>query len=89
MFPINSDHNITDKKEEFETFDTKKHDINKRDNLCIRFIRKKFKCLVIFILLLITIFELCNTIISKIDETLLKTMIENFSNNFKTSLNII
>lgn len=57
-----------------------------QNSLCIRFIKKKFKCIVIFILLLIAIFELCNTILSKIDGILLNSLIENISARFKTPI---
>ena len=48
---------------------------NEEDNLCIRFIRKKFKCIVILLLFLIALIELLNNVILKVDENLFKTFI--------------
>jgi len=45
------------------------------DNLCIRFIRKKFKCIVIFLLFFIALLEFLNNIVLKIDENLFKNFI--------------
>jgi hypothetical protein len=45
------------------------------DNICVRFIRKKFKCIVIFLLFLITLLEFLNNVILRIDENFLRTFI--------------
>lgn len=58
---------------------------NNTDHICIRFIRRKFKCIVIFILATIAIIELLNNIISKIDETTVEYIVNHFIN--KTTQN--
>lgn len=54
---------------------------NEEDNLCIRFIRKKFKCIVILLLFLIALIELLNNVILKVDENLFKTFISYMISN--------
>jgi hypothetical protein len=51
------------------------------DNICIRFIRKKFKCIIIFLLVIISISELMNNLLLRIDETTMKNFIQRFFNN--------
>jgi hypothetical protein len=58
------------------------------DNICIRFIRKKFKCIIIFLLVIISISELMNNLLIRIDDTLLKNFIKNFFNFNSTQENI-
>jgi hypothetical protein len=61
---------------------------NEEDNLCVRFIRKKFKCIVILLLFLITLIELLNNVVLKVDDNLFKTFISYMmSNNNITSTN--
>lgn len=50
------------------------------DNICIRFIRKKFKCIIIFLLVIISISELMNNLLLRIDETTMKNFIQRFFN---------
>lgn len=50
-------------------------DTNIDDNICVRFIRKKFKCIVIFLLFLIALLEFLNNVILRIDENFLKNFI--------------
>lgn len=60
------------------------------DNLCVRFVRKKFKCIVILLLFLITLSGLLNNIVLKIDENLFKTFISYMiSNSTDTKSEII
>jgi hypothetical protein len=58
------------------------------DNMCVRFIRKKFKCIIIFLLVIISISELMNNLLIRIDDTLLKNFITNFFNLNSTRENI-
>lgn len=53
------------------------------DNMCVRFIRKKFKCIIIFLLVVISISELMNNLLLRIDETTMKNLFKNlFNSNF-------
>lgn len=51
-------------------------------NICVRFIRKKFQCIIIILLSLISLFELFNSLILKLDEASLSYLIMKlFENN--------
>lgn len=49
---------------------TEHHETN--DDLCTRFVRKKFKCIMIFFITIISISELLNTIFAKTDLSVLQ-----------------
>lgn len=56
------------------------------NNLCIRFIRKKFKCIIIFLLTIIALSELLNNILSKVDKSFFQNLsnkISNYTNDSK------
>lgn len=56
------------------------------NNLCVRFIRKKFRCIIIFLLTLIALFELINNIISKMDNDNLHNVTKLFWNTTETGI---
>lgn len=47
---------------------------SKNDNILKRFIRKKFRCIMIFLLSFIAVIELMNVILSKLDESDVNTI---------------
>ena len=47
----------------------------KKDNLCLRFCRKKFKCIIILMLTLTVMFETTTLILKKVDENLIETIL--------------
>lgn len=73
---------------ELETAETEK----KQSNLCIRFLRKKFICLIIFFLALITCANIINTVMGKLSEndvsSIFNFLKNTFSQNNKTLFNI-
>lgn len=54
----------------------KESNINQQNNVCTRFIRKKFQCIIVFLLFLIALSELLNTFITKFDTTLIQSLVE-------------
>jgi hypothetical protein len=58
------------------------------DDLCTRFIRKKFKCIVIFLLFSIAFFEFLNNIITRLDEDMIKKFISSITSHKNESLTI-
>jgi hypothetical protein len=48
------------------------------DNLCIRFVRKKFKCIIIFCLLLIVLLEVIKLILEKVDNETIQYLFSNY-----------
>lgn len=43
-------------------------------NMCYRFIRKKFLCIILFLLVFISICELLNTVLMKIDDSSIRSL---------------
>jgi len=54
----------------------KESNINQQNNVCTRFIRKKFQCIIILLLFLIALSELLNTFITKFDTTFIQSLVE-------------
>jgi hypothetical protein len=61
----NLDYSINDEYKKNESVDESFKD----QNICTRFIRKKYRCIIIFLLVIISISELFNNLISRIDKT--------------------
>jgi len=73
---------------QIEPFLDQKQLENKNSNICERCIRKKFKCLIVFMLTIITLTQLFMTVFEKIDEKHVNNFIDLFGQNstFWTSL---
>jgi len=66
-----------------------KHDKNtnyNNESMCLRYIRKKYNCLIIYCLLLIVFLQTLQQIITKLDSNSFNTLLKLFSN---TSHNIV
>ena len=48
---------------------------NPQDDLCTRFMRKKFKCIMTFLVMLILFFEVFKTVMEKIDKETLNDLL--------------
>jgi len=64
---------------------TKNDPITTQDDICTRFIRKKFKCIIIFLLAMIALFEFSNNLLNKLDQNLLSQMIAKIFNSTTTT----
>jgi hypothetical protein len=74
---------------QIEPFLDQKHTETKNSNICERCIRKKFKCLIVFMLTIITVTQLFMTVFEKIDEKHVNSFIDLFgsqNSTFWTSL---
>lgn len=49
-------------------------------NICTRFIQKKYKCIIIFLIFIVAFFEILNNILTKIDESTIKIILHNLFN---------
>ncbi len=68
---------IINVEEQFDSFLTnKKNNILEKDadNLCVRWSRKKYKCLIIYMLLILTIIQVLVIIFEKLDENMINKL---------------
>lgn len=70
---------------EASKFLTEKQSEEIDDGLCIRCLRKKFKCLIIYTLLLIVIFQMIMLLISKLSDSNVNFLFEKISQNAYTN----
>lgn len=76
------------KMETFEAEQLTQPDLHKyvkeNDNYCARFLRKKYKCIIIFSLAIIVVFQTIYVILEKIDASMFQKIVENFLFDFST-----
>lgn len=69
-----------------ETFLGQKKTTDQNDSLCTRFIRKKFRCIILFMLTIIVVSQLLSILFEKIDERYVNKILEVVTSNRSTSL---
>ena len=55
-----------------------------QDSMCVRFIRKKYRCALMFLLAVTNLLQLANLLVQKIDNDLLQKLVYNATNNLFT-----
>lgn len=81
---ISKENEIREEFHGFITNEIKTTQVEDKDDLCTRFIRKKFKCILIFFITIISISELLTTIFSKTDLSVLQNLYQKIL-SFNTS----
>ena len=71
---------------QMETFLGQKKTTDQNDSLCTRFIRKKFRCIILFMLTIIVVSQLLIILFEKIDERYVNKILEVVTSNRSTSL---
>lgn len=71
---------------QMETFLGQKKTTDQNDSLCTRFIRKKFRCIILFMLTIIVVSQLLSILFEKIDERYVNKILEVVTSNRSTSL---
>ena len=61
---------------------------DRTDNLFIRFLRKKYKCLIMFLLATISVFQSLTLVLSNIDKDLLTQISDSVTSIAKTNLSL-
>jgi len=61
---------------------------DRSDNLFIRFLRKKYKCLIMFLLATISVFQSLTLVLSNIDKDLLTRISDSVTSITKTNLSL-
>ena len=69
-----------------ETFLGQKKTTDQNDSMCTRFIRKKFRCIILFMLTIIVLSQLLIILFEKIDEKYVNKILEVVTSNRSTSL---
>jgi hypothetical protein len=64
---------------QLETFN-----IDENDTKCVRFLKRKFKCILIYLLLLISLFQLIVLIFEKVDDKYLNILLEKLISKNRT-----
>ena len=71
---------------QMETFLGQKKTTDQNDSMCTRFIRKKFRCIILFMLTIIVLSQLLIILFEKIDEKYVNKILEVVTSNRSTSL---
>ena len=71
---------------QMETFLGQKKTTDQNDSMCTRFIRKKFRCIILFMLTIIVLSQLLIILFEKIDEKYVNKILEVVTSNKSTSL---
>ena len=71
---------------QMETFLGQKKTTDQNDSMCTRFIRKKFRCIILFMLTIIVLSQLLIILFEKIDEKYVNKLLEVVTSNRSTSL---
>ena len=71
---------------QMETFLGQKKTTDQNDSLCTGFIRKKFRCIILFMLTIIVVSQLLIILFEKIDERYVNKILEVVTSNRSTSL---
>ena len=69
-----------------ETFLGQKKTTDQNDSMCTRFIRKKFRCIILLMLTIIVLSQLLIILFEKIDEKYVNKLLEVVTSNRSTSL---
>ena len=70
---------------QMETFLGQKKTTDQNDSMCTRFIRKKFRCIILFMLTIIVLSQLLIILFEKIDEKYVNKILEVVTSNRSTS----
>ena len=71
---------------QMETFLGQKKTTDQNDSMCTRFIRKKFRCIILFMLTIIVLSQLLIILFEKMDEKYVNKILEVVTSNRSTSL---
>ena len=71
---------------QMETFLGQKKTTDQNDSMCTRFIRKKFRCIILFMLTIIVLSQLLIILFEKIDEKYVNKILEVVTSNRSTSI---
>jgi hypothetical protein len=64
--------------------DLNQFNIDENDTKCVRFLKRKFKCILIYLLLLISLFQLIVLIFEKVDDKYLNILLEKLISKNRT-----
>ena len=71
---------------QMETFLGQKKTTDQNDSMCTRFIRKKFRCIILFMLTIMVLSQLLIILFEKMDEKYVNKLLEVVTSNRSTSL---